>query len=112
MSESDPAGGEPELKESLRNLDRLLEHRVRLAITVLLRRYNELSFSRIKELTEETDGNLGANLRRLEDAGYLNARKEFVDRKPVTWYSLTRAGRKALKAHLDALDDLLKDIRG
>lgn len=107
MSETEPAGADPELKESLQNLDRLLEHRVRLAITVLLRRYNELSFSRIKELTEETDGNLGANLRKLEDAGYLNARKEFVERKPVTWYSLTKVGRKALKAHMDALAELL-----
>ncbi len=110
MRESQPAGRDAE-KESLRNLDRLLEHRLRLAIVVLLRRHTELSFSRIKELTEETDGNLGANLRKLEDAGYLNARKEFVDRKPVTWYSLTRGGRKALKVHLDALNDLLRDTR-
>jgi DNA-binding PadR family transcriptional regulator len=109
VRESEPAGGDAEVRESLRHLDRLLEHRLRLAIVVLLRRYNVLSFSRIKELTEETDGNLGANLRRLEEASYLSARKEFMDRKPVTWYSLTRSGRKALKVHLDALDGLLGD---
>ncbi len=50
----------------------------------------------MKELTGETDGNLGANLRRLEEDGYLSAAKEFVDRKPVTWYSLTARGRIAL----------------
>ena len=109
MSRSDPGGEVPELQKRLRNLDRLLEHRLRLAITVLLTRHDELSFSRIKELTGETDGNLGANLRRLEDAGYLTARKVFVERKPVTWYALTRSGRAALKGHIAALDDLLRN---
>ena len=76
---------------------------MRLAICVLLSRHDRLSFSRFKELTEETDGNLGANLRRLEDDGYVSAEKEFVDRKPVTWYALTARGRKALRSHLDAM---------
>lgn len=88
-------------------IDRLLEHRVRLAIAVLLSRYDRLSFSRIKELTGETDGSLGAHLRRLEDEGYVAVKKEFVDRKPVSWYRLAAAGRKALAAHLDALEGLI-----
>lgn len=96
-------------KSSLGNLDKLLEHRVRLAVSILLSRYNRLSFSRIKELTGETDGNLGANLRRLEDAGYISARKEFLDRIPITWYALTDDGRKALRTHLNALDGLLQE---
>jgi DNA-binding MarR family transcriptional regulator len=80
---------------------------VRLAVAVLLSRWDRLSFSRLRELTGETDGNLGAHLRRLEEAGYLTVEKEFVDRKPVTWYALAAAGRAALSAHLRALDDLI-----
>ena len=91
------------MKSEIERLDRLLEHRVRLAIAVLLSRYEKLSFSRLKELTDETDGNLGANLRKLEDAGYVLVAKEFVDRRPVSWYSTTRAGRRALKTQLDVL---------
>lgn len=93
--------------ERLDAIDRLLEHRVRLAIAVLLSRYDRLSFSRLKELTGETDGSLGAHLRRLEDEGYVTVKKEFVDRKPVSWYRLALAGRKALGAHLDALGSLI-----
>lgn len=99
--------GADEVLERLDAIDRLLEHRVRLAITVLLTRYDRLSFSRLKELTGETDGSLGAHLRRLEDDGYVTVKKEFVDRKPVSWYRLTAAGRKALGAHLDALGGLI-----
>lgn len=90
--------------------DRLLEHRVRLAICVLLSRHDAISFSRFKELLSETDGNLGAQLRTLEDAGYIGARKEFRERKPVTWYSLRPRGRKALMAHGEALQRLLGAI--
>ena len=99
--------GPDEVLERLDAIDRLLEHRVRLAIAVLLSRYDRLSFSRLKELTGETDGSLGAHLRRLEDAAYVAVRKEFVDRKPVSWYRLTVAGRKALTAHLEALAGLI-----
>jgi DNA-binding PadR family transcriptional regulator len=96
------------VKDEIARLDRLLEHRLRLAVVVLLTRYERLSFSRLKTLTDETDGNLGANLRKLEDEGYLATTKDFVDRRPVTWYALTPAGRRALKAHLDGLGRLIE----
>ena len=91
--------------KALDGLDAVLEHRVRLAISVLLARHGEISFSRFKEQLELTDGNLGAQLRRLEDGGYLSLRRAFVDRKPVTWYRLTGNGRKALDKHLRALQE-------
>lgn len=98
------------MKRELANLDRVLEHRVRLAVCVLLTRYDRLSFSRLKEVTAETDGNLGANLRKLEDEGFVAVAKEFVDRKPVSWYSITTKGRKTLKAHLDVLARIIAQV--
>lgn len=80
---------------------------MRLAVAVLLTRWDRLSFSRLRELTGETDGSLGAHLRRLEDAGYLTVDKEFVQRKPVSWYALAPAGRVALTDHLAALEELI-----
>ncbi len=91
-------------------LDAALEHRVRLAISVLLARHGEISFSRFKEHLELTDGNLGAQLRRLEDDGYVTLRRAFVERKPVTWYKLTAAGRKALDKHLRALQSMIDGV--
>jgi len=89
-------------------LDPLLQHRSRLGALALLAGADALTFSRLKTLLDETDGNLGAQLRKLEDVGYVNAKKEFVDRKPTTWYSLTPVGKKALKSHLKAVESLLK----
>ncbi|WP_147654035.1 winged helix-turn-helix domain-containing protein [Vulcaniibacterium gelatinicum] len=93
--------------KALDGLDPALEHRVRLAICVLLARHGEISFAAFKQQLDLTDGNLGAQLRRLEDAGYLALRRDFVERKPVTWYRLTAAGRKALDRHLRALREVI-----
>jgi DNA-binding PadR family transcriptional regulator len=91
----------------LARLDDLLEHRSRLAACVLLSRADQLSFSRLKQLLNETDGNLGAQLRKLEEAGYIAVRKTFERRRPVSWYRLTPNGHKALVAHVEALDRLI-----
>ena len=93
--------------KALAGLDPALEHRVRLAIAVLLARHGEISFAGFKQQLVLTVGNLGAQLRRLEDDGYLALRRDFADRKPVTWYSLTKTGRKALDKHLRALQDVI-----
>lgn len=97
--------------ESLKRLDPLLQNRTRLGACVLLADAESLSFSRLKELLEETDGNLGASLRKLEDAGYVSVRKEFVERKPVSWYALTKPGSAAVKGHLKALEALIDGFK-
>ena len=96
----------------LQALDPILQHRSRLGAIVLLSQTSDLTFSRLKGLLGETDGNLGAQLRKLEDAGYVSVDKQFADRKPVSWYALTQAGRKALKAHLRAMEDVIRMANG
>ena len=103
MSKSDAGVG-----NGLNGLDTLYEHRLRLGAGVLLSRMEALSFARLKELLQATDGNLGAQLRKLEDAGYIEARKDYQDRKPITWYSLTPPGRAALKTHLAAVEAIIR----
>ena len=105
-----PEGG-PAGWEGLDGLDRLLEHRVRLATCVLLSRYERLNFRRLKDLLDETDGSLGAHLRKLEDAGYVSVQREFEGRKPVSWYRLTAAGAGALREHTRLLEALLDQAR-
>lgn len=93
--------------KALDGLQPALEHRARLAIAVLLARHGEISFAAFKEQLQMTDGNLGAQLRKLEEAGIVSLRRDFVERKPVTWYALTKDGRKALDTHLKALQSLI-----
>ena len=78
---------------------------------------SEIEENRNRPLSEGNDvpqapditGNLGAQLRRLEEAGYVAVDKEFVKRKPVSWYSLEPAGRSALGAHLVGMQAIIRN---
>ena len=105
-----PPESEQPLWEGLPGLDKLLEHRARLGICVLLSRNDTLSFQRLKALLQETDGSLGAHLKKLEDAGYTSVKKEFRDRKPISWYALTEKGAAALRDHVASMQELI--LRG
>ena len=66
-----------------------------------------LEFTRLKAIIKATDGNLGAHLATLENAGYIAVEKDFADKKPRTRLSMTRAGRSAFAQHVGYLRDIL-----
>lgn len=83
--------------------DPLLLSQVRLAtVTVLIQR-GTATFPELKALLDVTQGNLGMHLRKLEEAGYVEVVKAFVDRKPSTTVRLTDAGRAAFTRHVERL---------
>ena len=92
-------------------LDDVIHQPVRLrlmsALTALASR-EQVDFSFLKEKLELTDGNLGAHLRTLEEAGYVLVEKTFVERRPKTFVAASAAGRKAFAAHVAALQAILK----
>ncbi len=91
-----------------RQEQRLLNDRVRLGLLSCLAVSDRLSFSELKSLLDVTDGNLSVHARKLEDAGLLTQSKRFDGRVPLTLYSLTAAGRKALERHLAHMEALIK----
>ena len=86
-----------------RQLDKLLESRVRLALMAMLVAADWVDFTTFKDELALSDGNLASHLRKLEDAKYLEARKAFVSRKPLTSYRATELGRERFGKHVEAL---------
>ena len=80
-----------------------------MAALVTLAPSAEVDFTYLRKLLEVTDGNLGAHLRKLEEAGYITVNKTFVDRKPRTFVSATAEGRKVFREHVAALESILKN---
>ena len=92
-------------------LDELIHQPARLrlmATLVAVRSGRQLDFTFLRNQLELTDGNLGAHLRRLEDAGYVEVSKTFVGRKPRTYVEATARGRSAFAAHVEALERVLR----
>jgi DNA-binding MarR family transcriptional regulator len=79
-----------------------------MAALVTLAPDEEVEFTYLRDLLEVTDGNLGAHLRKLEEAGYIRVNKAFVERKPRTYVSASADGRKVFAEHVAALESILK----
>jgi DNA-binding PadR family transcriptional regulator len=93
----------PDLPE----LNPVVHGRLRLALLSVLSGVEEAEFTWLRAKTEATDGNLGAQLLKLEEAGYLAVEKKFVRRKPRTLYRITEPGRQALTEYVQTLKQLL-----
>jgi DNA-binding MarR family transcriptional regulator len=89
-------------------LDDVIHSRIRLATMAILAAVEDAEFTFLRGRVQATDGNLGTHLRKLEDAGYIEVHKTFVDRKPVSRYRLTSLGRRAFKEYVARLDRLLR----
>jgi DNA-binding HxlR family transcriptional regulator len=97
------------LKNLIENINKVFESRIRLGIMSLLMVHDWIEFTALKELLNTSDGNLASHVAALEKAGFLIVNKSFVGKKPNTSYAATKAGKKAFKDHLDALEKLIKD---
>ena len=95
-----------------REPDALLHHRQRLGLVSALAAAESLSFNELKGVLDITDGNLSVHARKLEEAGYLTCTKSFSGRMPLTEYSITKEGRKALERYLDHMEALIKAMKG
>lgn len=79
-----------------------------MASLVALRPEEQMDFTWLKETTGLTDGNLGAHIQKLEEAGYVKVDKTFVGRRPKTYVSATDKGRAAFTAHVQALQGIIR----
>jgi DNA-binding MarR family transcriptional regulator len=87
-------------------LDDLLAHPVRFSITALLAAASKVQFSFVRDHVEVTDSMLSKQVSALEHAGYVKVDKGHVGKRPRTWLSLTREGRRAFERHLAALREI------
>jgi DNA-binding MarR family transcriptional regulator len=95
-------------------LDNIIHQTVRLQIMsslVSLDQNEQVNFTYLRKLLKLTDGNLGAHLIKLEQAGYVKIDKTFVARKPQTFISVTGKGRDAFTEHTAALQQIIQGTK-
>ncbi len=91
-------------------LNDTVHQRVRLGILTILAVAGRADFTYLRDNLGVTDGNLGRHLDVLYEAGYVEIAKTFEGRRPRTWVTITRPGRKALKAHIAALREMIDPV--
>lgn len=98
--------------QPLAEIDRVIHEPARLLILAYLSVVESADFLFLMNQTNLTRGNLSSHLSKLETAGYVEIKKEFVDKIPRTLLALTEKGRNAfhkyrrnMKKVLDSLSD-------
>jgi DNA-binding MarR family transcriptional regulator len=97
-------------KQRIAGIDRIIHEPARYLIMAYLYVAESADALFLQRQTELTWGNLSSHLSKLEGAGYVAVKKEFLDRKPHTMLELTDEGRQAFEQYRrnmkQALDDL------
>jgi DNA-binding HxlR family transcriptional regulator len=99
------------LKLDIQQLNKAFDNRIRLGIMSILMVNDAVDFGSMKETLNITDGNLASHMSALEKHEYVEIKKQFIGKKPNTSYSVTKLGKKAFGAHLDALEKILKNSK-
>jgi DNA-binding MarR family transcriptional regulator len=99
------------MKNPIENLNKVFDSRIRMGVMSILMVNEEVSFNDLKQMLDVTDGNLASHMVNLEENGFIKVHKGFIGRKTNTTYSITRAGDKAFKDHIEALENIIKGMK-
>jgi DNA-binding MarR family transcriptional regulator len=92
--------------------DLTIHQPVRLKIMAALKGLppnEQIEFVRLRKLVDATEGNLGAHIQTLEQAGYIAVEKDFADNKPRTRIKLSKQGRRAFEDYVAYLREIIQD---
>ena len=91
-------------------LDRIIHEKARLGImTSLIAHPDGLAFGDLRQLCGLTDGNLSRHLQVLQEAKFVDIKKTFVGKRPLTTCRLTATGRKSFADYLAVLEKVVRD---
>ena len=92
-------------------LDMTMHHPARLQIVAALTRADDIEFAVLRDLVEISDSVLSKHLSALAESGYVKLVKAAQDGRQRTWASATARGRKAFRAHVQALQDMVANVQ-
>jgi DNA-binding MarR family transcriptional regulator len=107
MSPTEPGSAE---LQPIADIDRLVHEPARLMILAVLYVVESADFVFLMRQTGLTKGNLSSHMSKLEAAGYIEIKKEFVDKIPRTLLRLADTGRAAFESYRQDMIQVLGDL--
>jgi len=96
--------------ETIAEIDRVVHSPARLMILAYLGAVDSADFIFLMNQVKLTRGNLSSHLKALEEAGYVDIQKEFVDKVPRTLIRLTDAGREAVQTYREQMQTIIDTL--
>lgn len=94
----------------LTDIDRVIHAPARLMVMTYLYVVESADFIFLMNLTDLTWGNLSSHLSKLEEAGYVEIEKTFVQKKSHTMVQLSEKGRDAFRQYKEQIQKVLEDL--
>jgi len=91
-----------------KDLDPLLHSQLRLTIVSLLMTGDEVDFNHIKDTTNATSGNISVQIKKLQDAGYIEVVKSFKNNYQNTSLTMTKKVIKAFENYVESLKQYIE----
>ena len=95
------------INNNLLEIDRIIHEPARLLILCYLYVVEGMDFMFLMNQTGLTQGNLSAHLTKLEEAGYVTIKKEFINKRPNTMISISVSGQKAFEKYCKEIKEYL-----
>ena len=93
--------------QQLAEIDRVIHEPARLLLVATLSVVESADFLFLMNQTKLTRGNLSSHLSKLEAAGYVEIKKEFVEKIPRTLLRLTEEGKNAFIEYRQKMQQVL-----
>lgn len=91
-------------------VDRVIHEPARFMIMAHLFVVESADFLFLQRQTGLTWGNLSSHISKLEAVGYIEVKKEFLDRKPHTTLRLTSKGRAAFQEYSQNMKQIFRKL--
>ena len=89
-------------------IDKVIHEPARMKIMANLYFVESMDAIFLLRQTGLTWGNLATHTKKLESAGYVKVKKEFIKKKPHTMFILTKKGKDAFEAYTKKMKHLFK----
>lgn len=94
-------------------LNKIIHERARLMILTYLasNEKKEISFNELQQGLDFSSGNLSVQLRKLQQASYVDIQKTFKNNKPHTTISITHQGSVALSKYVAEMEGIINTLK-
>jgi len=94
----------------IEDIDKVIHEPARMKIMANLYFVESMDAIFLLRQTDLTWGNLATHTKKLEAAGYIEVKKEFIKRKPHTMFIITKKGRDAFEVYTKKMKHLFGDF--
>jgi len=96
------------IKEELfTQFDNIFFEKTRLSMMTVLYKEDRVSFNRLKKIIGGSDGAIYTHLQKLQEAGYVDQKKEIIGSKVQSFFFLTASGKNLFKKYLKFMEEMI-----